>query len=146
MTAQDSIFRKMVRGTVGVGAEIEFNAFYRIHRKFDDMYKLMLNPKAKVELPDEQDQKIAMISAMVYMVWKGKNEEEENKLIEGFFRICTEFTSDFALMAMFNALDSDNIETKRARNKKFQNSKGYQLWKVKHHAALEASRNPNRFE
>lgn len=146
LTAADSIFRKMVRGTIGVGAEIEFNAFYRIHRKFDDVYKLMLSPKAMIELPREQDQKIALISAMVYMVWKGKTEEETNKLIEGFFRICTEFTSDFALMAMFNALDSENIEIKRKRNNLFQKSKGYQLWKVKHHEALEASKNPNRFE
>lgn len=146
MTAQDSIFRKLIRGTVGVGAEIEFNAFYRIHRKFDDMYKLMLDPKAKVVLPEEQDQKIAMIAAMVYMVWKGKNEKESKNLVEGFFRICTEFTSDFALMAMFNALDSENRELKLKRNRIFMESEGYQNWKAKHKAALEASNNPNRFE
>lgn len=146
MTATDSVFRKMIRGTVGMGAEVEFNAFYRIHRKFDDMYKLMLDSKAMISLPSAHDEKIAMISAMVYMLWRGKNEDETKKLVEGFFRICTQFTSDFALMAMFNALDSNNIEIKRERSRYFLNSKGYSNWKKKHEAAMKASRNPNRFD
>lgn len=146
MTAQNSIFRKLVRGTIGVGAEIEFNAFYKIHRQFDNVWEMMLSDKKLVDLPTKPDERIALISSMVYLVWKGKDEKETKKLIEGFFRIITEFTSDYALMAMFNALDSENQEVKRARNKMFRDSEGYQIWKKKHAAALAASQNPNRFE
>lgn len=100
----EQVLRKAVYGLIGNAVGVEFMEFHRINEQFDDVLTLMLDPKAKIKIPEKSDQKHAMASAINYLVWNGKDEEETKKRVDGMYRICMEFTSDFATMIVKNAM------------------------------------------
>lgn len=108
----ENILRKAVYGLIGNAVGIEFMEFYRINKKFDDVLMLMLNPNSKINIPEKSDMKYAMASAVNYLVWNGSNENETKERVDGMFRICMEFNSDFAVMIIKNAMLGNNKITK----------------------------------
>jgi Tfp pilus assembly protein PilF len=58
-----------------------------------------------------------MVSSLIYLLWKGKDEEDQNKRIDGFYRIVMELPPDFASMAMMAALVGDNKDMKEKYTK-----------------------------
>jgi hypothetical protein len=110
----EGLLRKMVYGLIGNATGTEFMSFLKLNRKFENVLEYMLDAKKKVEIPEKIDERHAFISAMVYLLWQGKNAEEEKKRIDGFIRIVMELTPDFAQMAMLNArCAGDPVEQNR---------------------------------
>ena len=97
-SSNEEVLRKVVYGLIGPSVGTEFMEFHRIQKNFDDVLELLTNPKKEVVIPKENDRKYALASAVSYLVWNGKNEEDIKTRIEGMYRIAMKFTPDFATM------------------------------------------------
>ena len=107
----DKLLRKMVFGLVGNRAGVEFMAFYKLNAKFANILDSMRKPDAKIVIPEQADQTYAMVSAMLYLLWRGTDAKDEAARINGFFRICLELPSSFSSMAVVAAMQGN---TKKA--------------------------------
>ena len=107
----DKLLRKLVFGLVGNRAGVEFMAFYKLNAKFANILDIMRNPDAKIVIPEQADQTYAMVSAMLYLLWRGTDAKDEAARINGFFRICLELPSSFSSMAVVAAMQGN---TKKA--------------------------------
>lgn len=96
--------KKIVFGLVGPGAGGEFLEFYKNRAVYENILDMMLDESKPVVIPDKADQQYAMESAMVYHLWRGKDEADQEKRIAGFFRIATKLPSNFATMAVVDAM------------------------------------------
>ena len=94
----EDVLRKVVYGLVGNQAGVEFTEFHRINSKFDDVLEMLTNPEAEIRIPEKSDQKYALCSAVAYLLWNGKNEEEHTLRISGMYRIAMKLTADFATL------------------------------------------------
>jgi len=130
------MLRKMVYGLIGNRAGVEFMAFHDLNAQFDNILALMLDPKMPVHIPEEADRKYAMCSAMVYLLWRGHDKEDEAKRIDGFYRICIEMTSDFASMALAAAIEGNSKENKAQCCSKLVKHPMFVKWRAKHKDAL----------
>ena len=135
--ADDVLLRKMVYGLVGNGAGVEFMEFYKLNANFDNVLKMMTNPNANIIIPDKADRKYAMCSAMIYLVWKGKDKAEEDVRIDGFYRISCKMTSDFASMALNGALQGKNAAEQKYRCNALFRSPGFKEWANVHGSAIK---------
>ena len=135
--ADDVLLRKMVYGLVGNGAGVEFMEFYKLNANFDNVLKMMTNPNANIIIPDKADRKYAMCSAMIYLVWKGKDKAEEDVRIDGFYRISCKMTSDFASMALNGALQGKNAAEQKYRCNALFRSPGFKEWSNVHGSAIK---------
>ncbi len=132
----EDLVRKAVYGLVGDRAGVEFMAFHKVSMHFDDVLGLMLNPTIPIHIPEAADRKYALVAALVYHLWRGSDAADEKARLDGFFRVCLELSSDFACLAMTDALgptDSPHAEP-RAR-KLFQHPR-YNDWKTKYGSAF----------
>ena len=133
---------KMIYGLVGNQAGVEFVAFKEIASQFDDTYELMTNPNRKITIPEKPDQRYAFCAAVAYHLWRGKNAEEEEKLLSGFYRIAMALPGDFATMLMMDALTGNRkTEDPSVFADKLYNHKGYESWAEKHGKAMRARMN-----
>ena len=105
----ESLLRSVVYGLVGNRAGVEFVEFHKLNAEFADVREMMLNPAKAVVIPTKVDRKYALCTAMSYFVWRGKNDQEAKALLEGFFRISVKLTSDFACMAMVDAMSGAGV-------------------------------------
>ena len=102
--AKKTTVKKIVFGLVGPGAGAEFMEFYKNRAVYENILEMMLDENKPVVIPDKADQQYAMASALVYHLWRGKDEQEKVKRIDGFFRIVTKMPSNFATMAIMDAM------------------------------------------
>jgi hypothetical protein len=79
----ESLLRKVVYGLVGNRAGVEFMEFHKINETFDDVLEMMTNPEKAIRIPDASDRKYALCAAMTYLLWRGKDEEEEARRVDG---------------------------------------------------------------
>lgn len=121
----NALLEKAIFGLVGTSVGMEFLAFLKMSGEMDNVLDIMLNPKAKVVIPDAPDRKFAMVSAAVYHVWNGKSEEETVNRVLGFYRIVNALPSDFASMALKNALQGNSRVSTSDAIKYMMNSKSY---------------------
>lgn len=96
--------RYAVYGLVGNRAGVEFMAFHKINVEMDDVRALMLDPALPIMIPDKADRRYALCAAMIYYLWHGQTAKEQQKLLDGFFRISLCLPSDFAAMTMTDAM------------------------------------------
>ena len=125
------LLEKIVYGLVGNSAGIDFMTYYKLNEEFDDILDYMTNPAKTIKIPVENDRKWAMCTSMVYLLWKGKDEEDETKRIDGFYRICMELgakNSDFATYAMTTAMLGPTEKDGQMRAMKLFNNKNYKEW------------------
>lgn len=99
----ETLLRKAVYGLVGVPAGQQFMEFFKIANNLENVYEMMTDPKKKIVIPSRDDLKYALTSAMVYHIWRGKDEAETKKLVDGFLRISMELPPAFSTMAMTSA-------------------------------------------
>ena len=133
----EELVRHMVYGLVGNRAGVEFMEFKKMSESFADALALMRNPDAEVKIPSRADMKYALCSAVAYYVWRGKNEAESKLLLDGFYRICMEMTSDFASMLMMDAMaGTQSLSREEACDRLFMH-KDYKAWAEKHGKALK---------
>lgn len=133
----EELLRKLVYGLVGNRAGLEFVEFHRLNAEFDDVCEMMLNPNARIVIPDKVDRKFALCSGMCYFLWRGKDEEESRRLLDGFYRISLKLSSDFASMALTDAMSGNGqIAADEARKRLFYHP-SWKEWAKVHGAALK---------
>lgn len=137
--AKKTIVKKIVYGLVGPGAGAEFMEFYKNREVYENLLDMMTDPKKEVVIPDKADQQYAMVAAMVYHLWKGKDEEDETKRVAGFFRIATKLPSNFATMALVDAMSFDGAHKKINKDytKILLAHPGYREWAKIHGKAMK---------
>lgn len=136
-TKNDTLLRKMVYGLVGNGAGVEFMNFYKINAQFANILDIMTNPDAKIKIPVEADRVYALCSAMVYLLWRGKDKQDEKLRVDGFYRICCELSSDFAAMALLAAMQGKDKTEGRYRCDALLKHPRFKEWQEKHGTALK---------
>lgn len=99
-----NIMRKVVYGLIGNSVGIEFMEFFKMSEEFDSILEIMTNDKIKFELPEKADKRFAISSAVIYHLWNGTTEEDEEKRINGFYKILMQMPNDFAAMMVKNAM------------------------------------------
>ncbi|MBQ7651710.1 MAG: AAA family ATPase [Victivallales bacterium] len=133
----EGLLRSVVYGLVGPRAGIEFVEYHKLNAEFDDVRAMMMNPTEKVNIPSKVDRKFAFCSAMSYFLWRGETEQESKALLDGFFRISLKLSSDFACMAMCDAMSGGGkVSTKEATHKLFYHPM-YGEWAKLHGTALK---------
>lgn len=133
---KEELIRKMVYGLIGNQAGVEFMEFKKLSDSFADVLAIMRNPHLKFTVPTRADLKYALCSAAAYHVWRGKDEKESAMLLDGFFRICTALSSDFATMLMLDAMEGSKLISKTDACEKLFNHKSYNTWRDKHGEAM----------
>ena len=94
----DELMQKIVFGLIGPAVGVEFLAFYKINKQFDNVLEVLTNPKAAVNIPTRSDEKHAYVSAVVYHLWRGTDAADQKRRVDGFFRIANELSNDFCTM------------------------------------------------
>ena len=133
---EEPLLRKVVYGLVGNRAGVEFMEFHKTSVAFDDVLAMMTDPDKPVRIPEAADRKYALCAAMTYLLWRGRDDADESRRIDGFYRICMALSSDFASMAMIDAMAGNTRESNaRFAEKLFQHPR-FQEWSDKHGKAL----------
>ena len=131
----DDLVGKAVYGLVGDSAGVEFLAFHQMNESFTDVLRMMLDPSATITIPEKADRKYAVVAA-VYHLWRGENAADAKARLDGFFRICLALTSDFACLAMTDALGPSGAPGAADRASALLNHPRYAEWKAKYGAAF----------
>ena len=100
----EKLIRSSVYGLVGNRAGVEFMAFCKTIENFN-VKEMMLDPMRPLIIPDRADVCYLLCSSVAYFLWRGKNEYENTALLDGFFRISLELSSDFAALLMMDAIN-----------------------------------------
>lgn len=136
IVSDKDLLRKMVYGLVGNGYGAEFMAFFDLNAEFDNILDIMTDPNSKIKIPEEADRKFAMCSAMIYLLWRGKDKADEEARLTGFYRICIELSSDFASMALLAAMEGNDKNLKEEYADKLTEHPLFEKWRQKHKDAL----------
>ena len=99
------LLSKIVYGLVGPAKGIEFMSFLKLNQKFENVRDMMLG-KTPIAIPTKNDELYALCSTMVYNLWRGKDEAEEQALLTGFFTILMKLRPEFTMMSIKNAMNS----------------------------------------
>lgn len=116
----EQLLRKITYGLVGPAKGVEFMEFHRLNKNFDSILDMMYG-KIPVKIPEKNDQLYAMCSSLVYMLWRGKDESDENRRLNGFFTILTEMPPEFVMMCIQSAMYGLNPDDNRMYSKKIYN-------------------------
>ncbi len=127
---------KMIYGLIGNQAGVEFCAFRKLSEEFDTVLDLMSNSSKEIHVPEKPDRKYAFCAAVVYHLWRGATPEDEQKRIDGFYRIASKLSSDFASMMMMDAMVGNGKDVSGACADKLYRHPGYKAWAEKHGKAL----------
>ena len=98
----DATLELMVSGLIGIGAGRAFMAFREWSSKLPDVQQMLLEPD-DFALPKRADQRFALCSAMAYYLARADGETYM-RCLDGFMKIGLKLPSDFAAMAMTDAL------------------------------------------
>lgn len=104
----ENILRKAVYGLIGNSVGLEFMEFWKMNKEFDNVFELMNNPNAEIKIPEKADQKYAISSAVVYHVWNGKNKEESERLVDGFYRFLNKMPNSYAALMVKSAMQGND--------------------------------------
>lgn len=131
----ERVLRKIVYGLVGNRVGVEFCEFHKLNAQFDSVLDMMLGKK-EIVIPTEIDRRWALCSAMTYLVWRGKDEKDEEVRLNGFFEICMKLSSDFATMSMVSAMNGNKTILRQEASKRLFHHKRYKEWVKIHGAAM----------
>jgi hypothetical protein len=130
---QPELMEHAVVGLVGV-VGIQMLAVHHAAMEFADVRRLMLDPGLNVIVPERIDIKYAWCSAMVHHLWRGADAAEAEALLDGFYRISLKLSSDFATLAMIDAMKGTAAGDDFAE--RLYRHPGYQKWEKLHGGAL----------
>ncbi len=136
-----TLLNKIIYGLVGNQAGAEFVAFREIAAEFDNVYELMTDPGKKITIPEKPDRRYAFAAAVVYHLWRGVSEAEEEKLLNGFYRITVKMPGDFATMMMMDAMAGNGKTISESCANKLFNHPKYAEWAELHGKAMRARMN-----
>ena len=127
----ETLLRKAADGLVGVPAGQQFMEFFKIANNLENVYEMMTDPKKKIVIPSRDDLKYALTSAMVYHIWRGKDDAETKKLVDGFLRIAMELPPAFSTMAMTSARLGTSTISKSMAVMTMMRHPNYKAWREK---------------
>ena len=99
----EELLRKIVYGLVGPAKGVEYIEFHRLNKNFDNIVDMMYG-RAPIKIPEKNDQLYAMCSTLVYILWRGTDEEDEHKRLDGFFKILQQMRPEFIMMCINGAM------------------------------------------
>jgi DNA polymerase III delta prime subunit len=126
----EELLELLVRGLVGAGPATEFRAFRGWAEDLPDA-AAMLRGDTPVHIPQRADQRYALCAAVVHALWQGPDAGSE-ALLAGFFRVCAELSSDFAAMAMIDALTGPSDAASHERSQRIFAHPGFADWSARH--------------
>ena len=137
--APEKFIKKAIYGLVGNAAGVEFINFYKNKTIFDDVFAAIIDPSIDYEIPDGVDKQYAVVSAIVYYLWKGKDEKDEANRLNGFFKIAMKLPSNFSTMAVVDAMsvDSEHKQISKNYSKILLSHPMYLKWSAKHGSAMK---------
>jgi hypothetical protein len=130
------VLRKLVYGLVGNRAGVEFIEFFKNNAQFDNVLEYMLNSNLEFEIPDRADARYAVVSSMNYLLWRGKDDEDQKKRIDGFFRISMRLPADFAALAMLSAMAGNSKKMEAYCADTLFHHPRYKEWAKKYGSAI----------
>ena len=71
------------------------------------------------------------------MLWRGRDEADEARRIDGFYRLCMALPSDFASLAMIDAMSGNRRGGEAAAAGKLFRHPRYKEWAEKHGKELK---------
>ena len=98
------IMRKVVYGLVGNGTGLEFMEFFKMSSEFDSILEVMTNDNIEFELPTTADKRYAVAAAVVYHMWNGVDDADQEKRVNGFFKVLMKMPNDFGAMMIRSAM------------------------------------------
>lgn len=131
----ESLLRKVVYGLVGPAKGVEFMEFYKLNRQFDNVLDMVYG-RIPIKIPTANDQKYALSSSLIYVLWRGENAEDEAKRLAGFFKIISEMTPDFSAMCMMGAMNGRSKNETATAAKKLFHHPNYKTWLSKYGSAF----------
>ena len=127
----------MVQGLVGAATGSELLAFLSWQANVPDV-AAMMRGDAEVTIPERADVRYALCAAAVHELWHGADRGSE-RMLHGFFRVTEALPSDFATMAMMDALTGPDPATTRKRAETLFAHPGFARWSQQHGAAFAAA-------
>ncbi|SFB87254.1 hypothetical protein SAMN05660443_0648 [Marinospirillum celere] len=124
----------MVQGLVGEGAGLEFLGFRRWATALPDI-PAVLDGEAECKIPQRADQKYALCSGLAHYLWRTP-EENQARRCKFFLRVGAQLTSDFATLAMMDAMEADNEEDQLKRAELLMSSSEFSAWSARHGEVL----------
>ena len=124
----------MVHGLVGEGSGTEFLAFRRWAAELPDVPAL-LRGEVDFRNPERADQRHALCTALAHYLWKS-SEKDQNLYLKNFFRISMQLSSDFATMAMMDALDGPDEDSQLQRAEAIFGHPDFNAWSQLHGQVL----------
>lgn len=113
----EDMLRKIVYGLVGPAKGVEYIEFHRLNKSFDNIID-MLYGRAPIKVPEKNDQIYAMCSTLVYVLWRGKDEADEAKRIDGFYKILQHMRPEFIMSCLKSAMYGKSPEQSGAAARK----------------------------
>ena len=120
----EKLLRKIVYGLVGPAKGVEYMEFHRLNKSFDNIVD-MLYGRVPVKIPEKNDQLYAMCSSLIYVLWRGENDADEQKRLDGFFKILTDMRPEFVMMCINGAMHGRSEEYAGIAAKKLFNHPMY---------------------
>ena len=105
----EDLLRKIVYGLVGSAKGVEFMEFHRLNHNFDNIIDMVYG-KIPIKIPEKNDQLYAMCSSLIYILWRGSDEADEKKRIDGFFKILSEMRPEWVMMCIQGAMHGRSEE------------------------------------
>lgn len=100
----DRLLHALVRGLVGRAAAVQYMAYRGAAAEFSDVRALLLDPAAPVAFPDKADRRCAFCTAVAWHVWRAGDEAEQERLLDGFYRVSASMPASYATMLMTDAM------------------------------------------
>ena len=132
-----SLISLIVAGLVGNGPATEFLAFRRQRQALPDV-EALLRGEVQFEVPKSADQRYALTAALAHHLWRGPKMERERR-IDNFLRIGLELGSDFAVMAMMDAMRHVESAERAGDAQALFGHPRYQEWMTRHGEGLQAT-------
>ncbi|MBK1735863.1 hypothetical protein CKO15_11355 [Halorhodospira abdelmalekii] len=130
----DGPLQRIIEGLVGAGAAAELAAFRSWAGTLEDA-EAMLRGRAPITIPERADQCYALCAALVYHLWRGP-EGERTKRLDRFLEVTLALSSDFATMALIDAVGGAEGVTGERGQRIFAHPR-FGEWAQTHGSALQ---------
>lgn len=131
---QPSVLPLIIEGLVGPAAATEFLAFRTLAAKMPDAVAL-LRGELPFKEPAKADQKYALCAALAHHVWRAP-QGEHRQWMTNFLKIGLELPSDFATMAMMDALLFLEADPQPELAERLFGNQLYEAWQQRHGAVI----------
>lgn len=128
----------ILNGLVGPAAAVEFSAYRRASRELPDVNAL-LDGTLVFEAPQKADQRYALATSLAHYLWAPAAHQDRYTRIGNFLKIGCQLSSDFAVMAMLDALAKVSQPERVADAQMFLTHPEFANWQAKHGEGLRMS-------